>query len=674
MGRPLDVNIQVMLAQGESEDGLCLRPEVLFGESPVSQVTVEAQRLSPGADLTLRVQTSVPVNEPFVTINLTAGCAGAFTRSYVLLADPESLPVVAAGPAPTPAPATAPLPVAPVASVPLAPAEPVATAQPRPSGRVAPAARQGRAPAKGAAAAPKKPTPASTAGSVVRKPRPPAPAAAPTGPRLKLDPIDLGPVIEREPALRMSPLILAEPTTNEQTRQAAAATWKAINATPEEVLKDAHRVAALETEARQLREQVARNSEQLAALQGRIEEGAWYRTLSLILGGALLAVLIAGLWVWRRSGASGGAPAWWAGTAKTADQSGEAEEERTLRKQPTPLPASLRDRKPMPVDLDLSLDEDSASGHARVAAAGAVKAALPKSLAETSPRRDIAAGGASQDRSVATEELFDVQQQADFFVSLGQHEQAISILKAHLDESHEPSPLAFLDLLNIYHTLGRRDEYETLREEFNQVFNAGAPPFDDFAQGSRGLESYEAAFSRIQALWPHRRVLDLIERSIFRDPMATDGEVFDLAAYRELLFLHAVAKEIVDVPKDDDEIDVAVADFQHTALKPLKVHPPAGGQVGALTEGDRATEPMQDALPMSSNIGLDVDLDALSALSALEVALPDLSTTTALTDQSSSVPPLPVPQEPGAGSGKMADLDFLDFVLPAEDMRTPPKK
>lgn len=381
-------------------------------------------------------------------------------------------------------------------------------------------------------------------------------------------------------------------------------------------------------------------------------------------------MLIAGVWVWRRNLSRGRAPAWWAGDEARTPADGEVPaQKRPIVKSPTRLPVSLRARKPVPVDLDLSLDEDSAFDQAQVAAAGP-GAAAAKPLADAELRRDFAPSGTAPGRSVATEELFDVQQQADFFVSLGQHEQAISILKDHLEESHEPSPLAYLDLLNIYHSLGRRDDYEALREDFNQVFNAGAPPYDQFTQGSRGLESYETAFSRIQALWPQQKVLDLIERSIFRDSQATDGEVFDLEAYRELLFLHAVAKEIVQVRKDDDSADGVVNDFQHTAMKPLKAQPSALVEPSAMrVDGDRVTEPMQYAPPISSNIGLDVDLDALAELSAFEASLPEITSPV-----QPSAQPSPSQREPSAGLSNMLDFEFLDFVPPANDQPEPPKK
>jgi len=100
-----------------------------------------------------------------------------------------------------------------------------------------------------------------------------------------------------------------------------------------------------------------------------------------------------------------------------------------------------------------------------------------------------------------------VQQQADFFVSLGDHEQAIQVLRQHLAESHEPSPLAYLDLLKLYHKLDRRDDYERLRKDFNRVLNADAPSFEHFSEGSRSLEDYEvhsaasSPYGRSRACW-----------------------------------------------------------------------------------------------------------------------------------------------------------------------------
>ena len=64
--------------------------------------------------------------------------------------------------------------------------------------------------------------------------------------------------------------------------------------------------------------------------------------------------------------------------------------------------------------------------------------------------------------------------------------------------------------------------------------------------------------ARIVALWPSHKVLEVIEESIFRKPGSVEGEAFDLDAYRELLLLYAIAKEVVE--PDDEMMDFDVSE------------------------------------------------------------------------------------------------------------------
>ncbi|MCU0941765.1 MAG: hypothetical protein MUE35_04380, partial [Hydrogenophaga sp.] len=135
IGQPLDVRLQVMLAPGEDIATQCIAADVSYGDVPVaaSFVTVLTSA-QPGDTMgTARIISSLPVNEPIVTLSVRAGCGLPFTRRYVLLADLVSEPAVAspqpvappqplviAPPAPAPAPqAVAPAPApAPQAAAP----------------------------------------------------------------------------------------------------------------------------------------------------------------------------------------------------------------------------------------------------------------------------------------------------------------------------------------------------------------------------------------------------------------------------------------------------------------------------------------------------------------------------------------------------------------------------
>src|SRR5256885_16486251 len=77
-------------------------------------------------------------------------------------------------------------------------------------------------------------------------------------------------------------------------------------------------------------------------------------------------------------------------------------------------------------------------------------------------------------------ELFDVQQQAEFFISVGEHQQAIELLRSHIDTHEDSSPLAYLELLHLYYTLSRRDDFDQLRARFARHFNARVPAMPGF--------------------------------------------------------------------------------------------------------------------------------------------------------------------------------------------------
>jgi hypothetical protein len=171
-------------------------------------------------------------------------------------------------------------------------------------------------------------------------------------------------------------------------------------------------------------------------------------------------------------------------------------------------------------------------------------------------------------RSVATEELFDMQQQVEFFISLGQFDQAIEVLQTHLSGHEGDSPLIYLDLLKLYHEQGKRNDYMALQGRFNRLFNGSAPDFDGYSTSRRGLERYGNTLRAIQALWPQPAVVELLERSILQKTPGDRTEVFDLEAYRELLLLYGIAREVVNGQAVDDRFPSATEPFEKLRLPP----------------------------------------------------------------------------------------------------------
>lgn len=648
IGRPLDLRVHALLAPGEDFNDLCVQSDVFYGDTQVSPgaVRVTPQRSAPDAEASLRVQSSVPVDEPVVTVYVRTGCSAPFSRRYVLLADPvteaQSAPASGASAA---AAAVTPRQLPSAASVTgstgtTASAAPQAALE-RPSvlGPVAAPVKPARERIKPAVSATKPP-------SVVRRP------AAPATPRLELDPVDVSLSLDRDPVLKLSVSMLSSPSSSEEERAAAARLWKAINASPEDILRDNQKLEVLEAEAKGLREQESRNKAELEVLAAKLEQSRYLHWIAYALGASLIAALAALVFVWRRRGqASAGddsaARAWWAAATAEKQMAGGG---------------AKADGAEMDLDLDLDVEhiEGSSFDSLRSLRDVSLDADGTPALLQAD-RREFAASQLGVSRSVATEELFDVQQQADFFVSLGENEQAIQVLKNHLSESQEPSALAYLDLFKLYHKLGRQNEYKQLRQDFNRLFNANAPAFDQYTDVSRGLESYETALSRIQALWPQPKVLDLIEQSIFREPGDAGAEVFDLEAYRELLLLHAIAKDVIRREHADS---LPSGDFEHTAIRPLKAanNRVVAAAVAAQTESMRETQP-QDALPAaSSHLGLDVDLDELSEISAFEASLPEVAAPVQPTAKPVAAPGV----SPDFDMGNLIDFEMPDLLLPED--------
>jgi hypothetical protein len=663
LGRPLDIRVQAILAPSEEATDVCLSADVLYGETKLSPGAVRAtlQRATPDAQASVRVRTSVAIDEPVVTVLVRAGCTAPFTRRYVLLADPITEPAAttataAAGGVPA-APRALSAGLLPAVSALGGNALPNASARTTNGGSAVldavefpptAAQRLARASAKPSAAAP-----ASRVSSVVRKPVA-ALSAPPSTPRLQLDAIDLSLAIERDPVLKLSLSLLSEPASSDDVRAAAGLLWKAINASPEDILRDNARLQALSAEVSALRDAQTSSQAAVSELTSRLEASRQSQWLVVGLGALLVLTLVALSWLWRRLKTRPDFTdnkVWWAqakalnsGVHKSTQPRSAAESSSLLNRDRTPVPntSSLKLRPLSPLaDFNDSRSlnfEDSTP--------------VPLAAAQT----DFAPSQ-SASRSVATGELFDIQQRADFFISLGEDEQAINLLRDHIAESQVPSALTYLDLLKIYHRQGRQEEYEQVRTDFNRLFNAGAPAFEQFSDEGRGLEFYERALGRIQALWPEPRVLDVIEQSIFREAGDPQSEVFDLEAYRELLLLYALAKEVIQREAVDSKFPT---DFENTKVQALKATARRGA--AALTNSPLSGNPLpvSQRPPVSPNLGLDVNLDDLSASSTFEVALPDIDLSTQPTADAVRR------EESCSKNSNMIDFEVLDFTPPDE--------
>ncbi len=737
VGQPLDLTIQAQLAPDESASSLCVEADVFHADTRQDsnrvRVSVEAGQQQTA---NIRVTSSSPIDEPVVTIYLKAGCNQKITRRYVMLADvpteaappaPQMLPLVTAPAAVAPNAGAAPAPAA------LPPADAGSAGQGSPAVVATPASPAARlpAPVQKRVTTPVKPRPAAVkkpvekaipkpvekaaekaaekpgaAAKVEPTPKPVAPkdeksaAAKEAAPaKTKIDEKMAAGREAGQSRLKLDPLVsLAERVASLETTQTAPSA---------EALRDAQKVRALEDSVKTLVALAAKNETNMLEMRNQLQKAESERVPMAwlyVLGGLLLACFgaLAYLLARRRSRSGDDGDDWWSGS-RSAASGGSAAAPSATTVAPS-VHGGLQDGAPSTVavqnlqaktgashkpvlrddpesEMDVSLVEMSESNFDNLMQSGQSHSALRRGPLPPAPDNSMATRAQPMEltRSINSEQIFDIRQQADFFVSLGQTDQAVRILENRINESGESSPLLYLDLLKIFHSLGLKQDYHQFREDFNLLFNSRVPEFSAYKEEGRSLEDYPHVLAHITALWSTPKAQMVIEASIFRDPMDDKSKPFDLAAFRDLLLLHAVGQSN------------ARGDSGVSGLAPLSTVPVSpqrttsiSAKLGGAIAVDIPLESPVSVMPPVPEGDLDLDLSDLvlpeaspkGAAASKGVAVSQLKASAPLTEEDTEFPKListplatpltaTVPVTPAKKSGPQVqaieDNNFLDF-------------
>lgn len=386
-----------------------------------------------------------------------------------------------------------------------------------------------------------------------------APVASKPAPRLKLEPLDLTPAPD--------PALIA---AREEATQARA-----------EAVRNAEHIQALERDMRSLHDLTRRNIQALEMMREQMEKARSERN-AMTQVALVLALLLAGAavgWAWR-SRQPAARRAWWNERRAVMDTG-----------YPSDFFAQMPAARAAAADPDIDLGfTDSTIDSAPAPVQPAPSGTPPRSAASRWQHSDFTGSNAATARMPKAEELIDIQQQADFFQSIGDPDRAVAVLESHLQQQAGASPLVWLDLLDTYHKLGRRQDYERVRAVFDEHFHTEVADFDAYGGRQRGLESDGATLERIVALWPSPQVFEVIEDALLRRPGADDGEALDLEAYRELVLLYNVARELEE---GDDTVVAQLARQDAGSAVPSPTVPPR-------------------EMPWPSpHLGLDIDLAGL---------------------------------------------------------------
>lgn len=666
MGRPLDVAVQVQLDPNESVTSACFEADVFHGDvrQNPSGVTVRLETASLPSTALVHISSRSRVDEPIVTVYLRAGCAQMSSRRYSLLVD------LVSEPATTPMPRVAALPL--VNPSTTASSEPAvgegsrSTAQqrvattPRPATNAAPrqqsrARSQGSRVAKAAPSrrvAPARPTAAAAPATAPSRaapgvvPKVPAAARGEGQSRLTLDPLEM--LSERVATLESN----------------ATAAPPAMDA---RAARESERLDRLEVSLNALLALAHKNEANLQDVRSRMDKAQadrWDNPLIYLLLGLLLLSLIAiaylvsrmnrrqehdgTRWFDARANADADSvpPQPLARSAPSPLSQAAAVPDAAAPAGSGPVPLPERDRlpieptKPMPQpggvraadggngQVDVSLVEMSESTFDRLMQSGAAQGALrnprdtvPMAQAHAVP--PVVAGSTMPAvPRIDVDRLIDIRQRAEFFVTLGQTDQAVQVLEARISQDAASCPQVHLDLLKLFHSLGLKADFNQVRGDFTRLFNASLPEFSDFDLEGRSLEEYPGVIDRLIAAWRRPTVVATLEQMVCRDPVSEAArDTFDLAAFRDLLLLHAVAQSVVG-----------------TAGGPSRVAPAAAVAAGTSAQ-------------------IDIDLSELLMTEAVPTLAMPRDDAPAAASPRAATPTSPVPP------GNLIDFDLSDVGL-----------
>ncbi len=592
LGQPLDFSATIVLDASESLGRECVSAEVLAGDVRVPPGYVRVS-LEPGdgSSRNVRVTTQTAIDEPIITVQITVGCGSSLSRRFTAFVDPPLLNLAEA-PAAMPPQQRTGSNVAPLADI----------------VRAADADRR-RSSGVGASAAATTPPEVRQRRVVRASPRPQRYASAnvatrPAGvprdrtssptrstaraggaavatlsprgaPRLRLEAPP--PVLAKSPAAASAPPLPAPVVTAAAPSAPPPATTLAITpaslgppatslpaeAATEALARESERIQQLEAGMAKLGNDARAMQQSVATLQARLREAEGDRyanklVYALAAAVVFFALLAAALWAlrpWQRRRAR-----WF--DANASRQARARSHPAPSTPPPSPSAPSAYEapgttswtRGPHSV---LPVTAPGTIGGLEVTTVLGPEATRPL-YGSTVQFASAAAVGhvAKRSGSLSMEELIDLEQQAEFFVVLGQDEAAIELLGAYIREGDGVSPLPYLKLLEIHQRRGDRDAYERSRKAFRERFNAFAPEWSADLDFGRALEDYPQTIAHLQALWPTpMHAMETLDRLLFRRHESDDA--FDFQACRDLLFLYSTARELVgNVDTDMGSIDL----------------------------------------------------------------------------------------------------------------------
>lgn len=318
---------------------------------------------------------------------------------------------------------------------------------------------------------------------------------------------------------------------------------------PESQIDNSKEIASLKQETEQLRKQNLLDKSALAKMQEKPAFDFWLVVLAVIAIFAIVIILF--LLVYIRRNLSGSNDTWW------------QEEEEALSAQPEKVEDIINNLQSS-YDKKMAAEANSSGSLSKRNSAIKSDEAGKETASETKPSVPVFENSsfhrtptleetnssifnffAPRGNSVKVEEISDVTQEAEFWISMNDPQRAIEILSAQEQLEQPDSPVPWLFLLDLYRTVNDRQKYDLLRDRFIIFFNANIPDFDtDLSKvPSRQLEDFPHLTQKICDGWGRNGIIPYLE-SLLVDDREGKRAGFDLPVYRDILMLLGIAHEL----------------------------------------------------------------------------------------------------------------------------------
>ena len=160
----------------------------------------------------------------------------------------------------------------------------------------------------------------------------------------------------------------------------------------------------------------------------------------------------------------------------------------------------------------------------------------------------------SHDLTVA-DELLDLQQQVDFLQLLGQQDSAADLLAGRLAQGNAGA-MIYLLLMELCQQRGEPDVFAELARQFEQRFRTQAPAWSQSLSRGRTLDASTSVIAHLQVVWPDPGTTMQMLQELLSRGAGPGASHFDLPAYRDLLTLYGVARDLFEAGLRSDEVDL----------------------------------------------------------------------------------------------------------------------